>query len=77
MSKPCPQCQAAEKNPVSGLYRGQCKACRVRLVKSARPSRDMQNRMFEWIAFAWGAGAAKDTEQQLKEETHADRNPKP
>ena len=67
MNKPCPQCQAAQASPVSGLYRGQCKACRVRLVKSARPSRKMQQSMLEYIRFAWGAAAEQETLVELKE----------
>jgi hypothetical protein len=50
------------------MYNMRCPGCRVRLVKSARPSRRRQEAMLEYILFARGPGTAQETRDDLKAE---------
>lgn len=62
-NKPCPYCTG---KPLSGLYNMRCPGCRVRLVKSARPSRQQQEAMLEYIRFAWGVDTERETRADLQ-----------
>lgn len=46
----CRACESFARRPNSGAYRMQCLACCVRLVLSARPSREQAAVMLEAIA---------------------------
>lgn len=46
----CRACESFARRPSSGAYRMQCLACCVRLVLSARPSRDQAAVMLDAIA---------------------------
>lgn len=57
-----------DNGPLSGLYSIHCPACRVRMVKSARPSRAMQERMLGYIKLKCGQGAVDEVISSLKAE---------